>query len=166
VAFRHSDRCLFPLRTWSKPEGAKGWQVPRTEVRDEVASAFATYRVARMYADPPFWQTDIDEWRAQHGEKVVHRWTSYSDTKIAEATARFDALTRAGELRHNGDRELRAHLAAARRQRCRTGWRPAKKDTRKIDVFLAALAAIHAHGDAMAAGELSDQRGEAFAIVL
>lgn len=155
VAMRHSDRCLFVLRAWSKPEGAKSWNVPRVEVRDAVADAFDRYRVARMYCDPPFWQTDIDEWKAMHGP--VHRWTSYSDTKIAEATARFDALTRAGEIRHNGDPELRRHLAAARRQRCRNGWRPAKKDTRKIDVFLAALAAVHAHGDALAAGELSER---------
>lgn len=156
MALRHSDRTLFPLRTWSKPQGAKGWQVPRLEVRAAVAEAFERYRVARMYADPPYWQTDIDEWRATYGD-TVHRWPSFSDAKMAEASARFDALVRAGEVRHNGDAELRRHIASARRQRCRQGWRPAKKDTRKIDVLLAALAAIHAHGDALAAGELSEQ---------
>jgi phage terminase large subunit-like protein len=124
-------------------------------VRQAVELAFENYRVVRMFCDPPYWQTDIDEWRARWGESVV-RWPSYSDTKISEATARFDALVRAGEMRHNGDDELRRHLSAARRQRCRNGWRPAKKDGRKIDVLLATLAAIHANGDAVAAGLLTD----------
>lgn len=155
VAMRASDRCLFPLASWSRPTDAKNWQVPRLEVRQAVELAFENYRVVRMFADPPYWQTDIDEWRARWGDTVV-RWPSYSDSKITEATARFDALVRAGEIRHNGDDELRRHLAAARRQRCRNGWRPSKKDGRKIDVLLAALAAIHANGDAVAAGLLSD----------
>ena len=41
--------------------------------RSELAvdQAFEMYRVVRMYCDPPYWQTDIDGWRAKYGDKVV-----------------------------------------------------------------------------------------------
>lgn len=167
VALRASDRCLFVLGVWDRPEGAGGgWKVPRGEVHDRVAAAFADYRVVRMFCDPPYWQTDIDGWRAEYGDKVVERWATSSPPKITEASGRFDALLRAGELAHDGDGRLRAHVAAARRQRCRLGWRPVKKDTRKIDLFIAALGAVHAYGDALANGDLQPADEEAFAIVL
>ena len=164
VAMRHDDRCLFVLGVWERPEGVKraDWDVPRLEVRATVCEAFEKYRVARMYCDPPYWQTDIDEWRSMFGD-VVNRWPTYSDTKMVEATARFDTLLRAGELRHTGDPRLRRHVAAAQRQRCRQGWRPAKKDARKIDLLVAALGAVHAHGDAVANGLLSDSTPLVFA---
>ena len=164
VAMRHDDRCLFVLGVWERPDGVKraDWDVPRLEVRATVCEAFEKYRVARMYCDPPYWQTDIDEWRSMFGD-VVNRWPTYSDTKIVEATARFDTLLRAGELRHTGDPRLRRHVAAAQRQRCRQGWRPAKKDARKIDLLVAALGAVHAHGDAVANGLLSDSTPLVFA---
>jgi len=164
VALRHEDRCLFVLGVWERPEGVKraDWELPRLEVRSTVAATFERFRVARMFCDPPYWQADIDEWRAMFGDVVV-RWPTFSDTKITEATARFDTLLRAGELRHNGDVVLRRHVLAARRQRCRQGWRPAKKDARKIDLLVAALGAVHAHGDAVAAGALSDGESLVFA---
>lgn len=157
VALRHDDRCLFVLGSWERPEGVKraDWQVPRLEVRSAVASAFERFSVARFYADPPYWQSDIDEWRSMWGDTVC-RWPTYSDSKIVEATARFDALLRAGELHHDGNARLRAHVAAARRQQCRNGWRPQKKDARKIDLLIAALGAVHAHGDAVAQGLLNE----------
>ena len=164
VAMRHSDRCLFVIGVWERPDGVKraDWDVPRLEVRAAVCEAFERYRVARMYCDPPYWQTDIDEWRSMFGD-VVNRWPTYSDTKMVEATARFDTLLRAGELRHTGDPRLRRHVAAAQRQRCRQGWRPAKKDARKIDLLVAALGAVHAHGDAVANGLLGDSTPLVFA---
>lgn len=168
VALRHEDRCLFVLGCWERPEGVKAgdWEVPRLEVRSRVAHAFEQYRVVRMYCDPPYWQSDIDEWRAMFGD-VVCRWATYSDTKITEATARFDTLLRAGELHHDGNPQLRRHVAAARRQRCRNAWRPQKKDARKIDLLVGVLGAVHAHGDAVAAGLLSEAEPvEAFAIVI
>lgn len=157
VALRHDDRCLFVLGLWERPEGVRkaDWELPRLEVRSRVAEAFERYRVVRMFCDPPYWQSDIDEWRAMFGDVVV-RWPTYSDTKITEATARFDTLLRAGELHHTGDTNLRRHVAASQRQRCRQGWRPAKKDARKIDLLVAALGAVHAHGDAVSQGLLND----------
>lgn len=164
VALRHDDKCLFVLGVWERPEGLKRseWELPRLDIRQRVTEVFDTYRVMRMYCDPPYWQSDIDEWRAQFGDCVL-RWPTYSDTKITEATARFDTLLRAGELRHDGNPVLRRHVAAAQRQRARQGWRPAKKDARKIDLLIGALGAVHAHGDAVAAGLLSDSQPLVFA---
>lgn len=155
VALRPRDMTAFVLGCWSKPEGVRDWKVDRLAVRAKVLEAFDRYRVVRMFCDPPYWQTDIDEWRSLH-PKAVERWATFSDTKISEATGRFDALWRSAEIHHDGDARLRAHISAARRLACRGGWRPGKKDTRKIDLLLALLAAVAAHGDALAKGELAE----------
>ena len=80
-------------------------------------------------------------------------------TGASEATALGNVAVQAVATGHL------PNLAAARRVPVRLGWRPAKKDTRKIDLLLGLLLALQAHGDATAAGELAET-GEAFAIVL
>ncbi len=158
VAVRASDRVAFLLGLWERPEGARraGWSVPRAEVRAAVAEAMESYRVVRMFADPPHWQADVDAWIEQFGE-VVRKWPTFSDSKIAEATARVDALLRAGEMFHDGNRDLRRHVLNTRKTRCRGGWRPAKKEPeRKIDAFVAMCGAVAALGDAQAKGDLID----------
>jgi hypothetical protein len=162
-----ADRVAHVLGLWERPEGVTkaAWQVPRLEVLAAVESAFERFRVVRMYCDPPYWQSDIDGWRAKYGD-VVARYPTFSDTKMAEASARFDAVLRAGELTHAVDDRLRRHIAAARRTPCRAGWRPAKKDARKIDLLIGLMLALQAHGDATAAGEMNAAPIEALAFVL
>jgi phage terminase large subunit-like protein len=158
VAIRASDRTAFVLGLWERPDGARrnGWSVPRDEVRAVVAEAMENYRVVRMFCDPPHWQADLDAWIEQYGSVVV-KWPSYSDSKIADATARVDTLLRSGELLHDGNAALRRHVLNTRRARCRGGWRPAKKEpTRKIDAYVALCAAVAALGDAQAKGDLTD----------
>lgn len=153
-----ADLRVHVLDVWERPEDMpkSQWEVPRRLVHAAVEDAFERFRVARFYCDPPYWQTDIDGWRAKYGDEKVRRWATFSDTKMAEMTARFDAAVRAGSVRHAGDPVLRRHLAATRRTMCgKNGWRPGKKDARKIDAFVALLLAMQAHGDATAAGEMA-----------
>lgn len=170
VAVRASDRSAFLLGLWERPDDARraGWSVPRPEVRAAVGDAMERYRVVRMFCDPPHWQVDIDAWIEQFGADVVKKWHSYSDSKIAEATARVDALLRAGELFHDGNLDLRRHTLNTRKTRCRGGWRPAKKEPgRKIDAFVGLCAAVAALGDAQAKGDLVEESsGYAVALVL
>jgi hypothetical protein len=51
-----------------------GGQVPRLEVSAGLDHIMSTYKVARVYADPPYWATEIDSWAEQYGDKVVIRW--------------------------------------------------------------------------------------------
>ena len=160
VAVRASDKVAFLLGLWERPADARraGWSVPRPEVRARVAEVMETYRVVRMFCDPPHWQADVDAWREMYGREVVLPWHTYSDTKITEATGRVDTLLRAGELFNDGNADLRRHVLNTRKTRCRNGWRPAKKEPeRKIDAFVALAGAVAALGDAQAKGDLAEE---------
>jgi hypothetical protein len=59
-----------------------GGQVPRLEVAaglDHLMDSLLA--VARLYADPPYWATEIDAWAEMYGEKVVIRWPTFRDRR-------------------------------------------------------------------------------------
>jgi hypothetical protein len=66
-----------------------GGYTPRGEVNAAVAYLFATYKVERLYADPPMWQSEIDQWSSQFGDKAVFRWATYRSRQMAECLERF-----------------------------------------------------------------------------
>ncbi|KPC65193.1 hypothetical protein ADL29_08295, partial [Streptomyces chattanoogensis] len=49
-------------------------QVPRLEVRAAFDEVMTRFTVIRAYLDPPYWETEADEFSAQYGEKRVIRW--------------------------------------------------------------------------------------------
>jgi phage terminase large subunit-like protein len=168
-ACRWPDFTLFSLDVWERPAEAKdGWRVPRLQVHEAVEDAFRRFRVVRGYFDPPKWRTDIDTWAASYGDKVVLEYPTFSDTRMAPATERLAQMISDQTVGHDGDPALARHVAAAKRSKCRGGWRPAKKDSRKIDALVAAILAVHALGDAVAAGLVVDTEptDEAIALVL
>ncbi len=157
VVIRPRDGVAFEYATWEKPRDIRGktWSVPRPEVDQTVDEIFSRFRVVRMYADPPRWQSYLDRWIAAYGKKTVLEWPSWSDRRIVQSTDTFSSLVRAGELKHAPSNVLDRHVGNARRGKARGGWRPVKKaDARKIDAFLALLAAVAAWGDAVKSGEL------------
>jgi hypothetical protein len=78
VACRVDDGAAFLLAIWEKPEGPKGqgWEVPKDQVRDAVAHAFATLDVAAFFADVAYWETDVDAWRDEHAERLLVKATA------------------------------------------------------------------------------------------
>lgn len=72
VAVRVSDGAPFIVAIWEKPEGpaGQGWQVPKDQVRDAVAYAFAHLNVVAFFSDVAYWETDIDAWRDLYGGKL------------------------------------------------------------------------------------------------
>lgn len=157
VAVRWPDWSVFVLRVWERPDGAKDWQTPRAEVDAVVREIASTYRVARGYFDPPQWQSEIDTWAGELGEKVAMRWPHASDRRIGPAVERLDTMVREGTLRHNGDPVLLRHLANARRELCRGGgFRPGRRHQgHPIDAASAVCGALAAMGDAVAHGEVA-----------
>ena len=155
-ACRWPDWTLFELGVWARPEGAADWSVPRLAVADAVAHAFSMYRVARMFYDPPRWQTEGDTWRAEYGEKVVVRFPTYSDTKMGPAVERFVTATRGGSHGHDGGTYLRSAIANAVKTRTRHGFRIDKRSAGlHIDEAVAAILAEHALAEAVAAGDVT-----------
>lgn len=155
VAVRWPDFHIQRLNTWEKPTTAgPDWQVPRLEVRDAIRTAMETYNVLRLFADPPYWRSEIAEWQAEYGDKKVVSFPTFSDTKMVPACDSFTTMVRAGQVSHDGDQLLDTHVGNAKRRKTRTGWRPDKKsETRHIDALIASILAVAGLIDAVAKGD-------------
>ena len=155
-ACRWPDWRVFRLQVWVKPQRTVGWSTPRLEVSDEIAAAHARFRVVRGFFDPPYWQTEIDTWRQQHGEHLK-RLTTWSDTKMGPAVDRFRTMARDAGFTHDGTPELREALANAAAVRTRNGWRLEKKRAEgHIDEAVAAVLAVHALAEAVANDDVTE----------
>lgn len=159
VAVRFPDWLVQPLGIWERPDDApKDWRVPRDEVRRAVAEAFDRFRVVRMFCDPPYWRTEIDEWQAEHGDKLVSLFATQSDNRMVAAVDRWTTMVRAGQVGHTGSPVLDRHVGNTQRRRARGGYRPEKAGhARFIDAHVAAILAVEALGQAVSDGTTDDK---------
>jgi hypothetical protein len=128
---------------------------PRGEVNAAVAQLFERYKVARFYADPPFWQSEIDEWAARYGEKVVVRWPTYRPRQMAEALERFRTDVLSANLSHDGCPITSKHVENAHADRRPQGLLIRKDraiSRNKIDAVMSSALAHEAALDSTAAG--------------
>lgn len=139
-----------------------GGQTPRLEVRAAMSEMFGTYDVVRAYCDPPLWQTEIEEWALEYGERVVVAWETYRAVQMHAALLRFVTDLQTGALSHDSCPITRDHVANARKAP-RPGERyiltkPSGAYHQKIDAAMASVLAHEAAADARAAG-LADEPG-------
>lgn len=161
------------LAVWERPEELHAddeWDVPQAEVSEAVHGAFALWDVWRLYADPPYWESTVDDWAGKHPKRVVAWWTNRRRA-MAFALLAYRSAQTSGELTHGGphDDVYSRHVANARRIN-QTGmldeeghqlWLIAKDrpgSPRKIDLAMAGCLSWEARGDAIAAGVLKPKR--------
>jgi hypothetical protein len=133
-----------------------GGQVPRLEVAAAIDEMMARFRVVRMYADPPGWKTELDEWAERYGDKVVLRWETYRTTQMHAAAVRLhtDVMKAGTTLTHDGDPLVATHFRNARTL-ARPGLRYVlgkPSQTQKIDAVISSILVHEAAGDVTAAG--------------
>lgn len=172
VAVDIKDGHISLLGLWERPANAyEDWEIPEAEVNETVASAFSTYDVWRMYADPPYWESALDRWAGDYGEERVVRWWTNRLKAMALALHAFQGDMAPGRMTHDGDEDLARHIgnAARRETKMREGedflWlirKDGAKSPRKIDAAMAAVLAWEARGDAIRAGEDGDDEHEVF----
>jgi len=153
---------LWPIGIWDPAE--HGGEVPRDAVDAAVDAMFATYRVARMYADPPYWQDEIAGWQGRYGDKVVIKWATWRNRQVGFAFRGFATAIADGSLSHPGDRVFSQHIENAQRkpltERDDSGknlWSIQKEtpdSAAKIDAAMAAVLAWEARIDAISTGAL------------
>jgi hypothetical protein len=159
----------WPVGIWEKPIGPAGddWVVPKSEVDEVVAEAFASYTVWRMYADPSRWDGDLARWAGRYGEKRVVAWPTNLYRKMATALKSYANAIAGGEVLNDGDARMDRHIANA----CRFAmnfrddddtplWlirkdRPGSPN--KIDAGIAGCLSWMARNDAVASGALEDE---------
>lgn len=147
-----------PMR-WDPAE--HGGIVPPSEVHAAKDELFERYTVVRGYFDPPYWQTEIDEWASENPDQVI-RWETYRIRQMAYALERLRtdvtkaAKAKPGErlLTQDGDAVTHDHVSRARSVRRPGGTIVGKPSpAQKIDLFVADALAHEAACDAIAAGQ-------------
>jgi hypothetical protein len=119
-----ADGYRFTLGSWVRPVGpdmlgwqaahpGQEWRVPRTEVRDAVATAFTRYLVGKFYPDPWKWETEVNEWQQLYGEDVVLALDTNSARRFAPVVSRWLTAIREGTTKHDGDPVVAEHVKAA-----------------------------------------------------
>src|SRR5690606_26330659 len=135
-----------------------GGQVPRLEVDAAVSQLFATYDVKLMYCDPPYWETEVDNWAERYGERRVIRWHTRRIVQMHAAAERLktDIIKRDSGFTHDGCETTARHMFNAR-----MAARPSERyvlakpeHRRKIDMAVVSVLTHVACCDAIAAGLL------------
>ncbi len=138
------DPHLFVVDVWENP-GDRGWRVPRGQVDTVVGAAFDRWDVAELAADPWGWRSELETWAARHGEKRVLEWNTAAAQRMAPATDRLYQAVMTGELSHDGDSRLAAHVAHCVAKSTPLGdlvTKDKRGSPRKIDAAVAAIVAF------------------------
>jgi hypothetical protein len=166
---------LFRIRIEEKPdillrdkEGNEiKWEVNYQAFDAAVKWAMKHWRVAGFFADPPYWQTYVDLWDAEFGEKLLVqagqasaiRWWTKRDSPMSLALERLhEAICSSEEtnVRIQRDKTMIRHFLNARVWERPAGnviGKESKKSPKKIDACMAATLAYEAraaylhHGD-------------------
>ncbi|MGE0138646.1 MAG: hypothetical protein AB7R77_12565 [Ilumatobacteraceae bacterium] len=145
---------------WERPENAgEDWEVPEDEVNAAVADLFGRWKVWRLYADPPYWETTVAHWASKYGRDKIVEWWTNRPRAIGVACRAAASEIRAGESRHDGHEALVRHIGNARRRSVNARdddgehlYTLTKDNGRKIDVAMAYVLSKQARRDAVAAG--------------
>lgn len=155
------DGYSFTLGIWLPTQEKP---VPRLEVHAAVASAFATYTVGRMLADPPKWFTEVEGWQQLYGkdaegDDIVLALDTNQARRFAPAVDRWLTGIAEGSHTHDGEAVVSEHVKAAHKQKVRLAEVETERtmyvlvkgsDKRRID---GAVADVLAHEAAMTMAE-------------
>ncbi len=175
IGVRLEDRHEFHIASWERPTEIEDddWEVPRGEVDDAVEMAMDRWKVVRGYADPPYWDDEVDRWCGRFGAWA--KWFTSNRKMMAYSVKSWDNLLRTGGMTHDGSDVLTRHtLNSMRREltlRDDDGkflWSISKKAPKsplKIDGRVAGIIAQEAAGDAIAKGALKKRGARKAAFV-
>lgn len=152
---------------WEHPYGVVEWEVPEAEVEQAMAACFQRYNVWRLNCDPPYWETHVSKWAGEFGEERVVQWRTNRTTPMAYALRAYDNAIKAGELSHDGNRALAAHIGNACRHMLTlrddqgvplwTIYKERPDSPHKIDLAMAACLSWEARRAALASGATGDR---------
>lgn len=150
------------------------WEAPVHEIHEAMDDAFSTWDVFRLYGDPAYFMTEMDQWAGKFGEKRVVKWWTNRKKAMAFAIRAWhqdwtaERLTHAGEPNDLTD-PLVEHVGNSVKWPTRirdddTGqflWvigKDGQKSPRKMDLAMAAILSWKARGDAIELGALNRKK--------
>ncbi|MGM0700383.1 MAG: terminase large subunit domain-containing protein [Actinomycetota bacterium] len=137
------DPHLFIVDMWENPDDPR-WRVPRAEVDRAVDRAFERWDVVELACDPWGWRSEIEAWADRHGETHVIHWDTSFRKRMAPATDQAYQAIMQGEVTHDGDSRLAAHIAHTVAESTSLGdlvKKDRRNSPRKIDAAVASIAA-------------------------
>lgn len=172
VAIRIRDRVAFVLCLEEKPDGPQGdnWSVRRDIVDSAVHEAFRLYDPQAFYADVALWESYIDDWAEEYGERLTTKasekhavgWDMrQSQQRVTRAHERLMRSIFDHKLFHDGDADLRRHVLNARRRENNYGvsfGKESRESPRKVDLYAALMLAHEALHDLRTRGKKQKQR--------
>lgn len=145
--------------------------IPRGQVHAAWAEIVDTYNLRRAYCDPGFhdetaWDSEIESWSVEWGEKVFVEFPTTSGKRMFEAIRRFEADL--ATITHDGCPITTAHMRNARKIMARTGriytlGKPAHHQ--KIDAAVTAVLAHEAASDERATGWSKPRRNASLIVI-
>lgn len=173
IGCRVDDGHLFTLGVWN-PEKFNG-EAPRGEIDRAVRAAFERFDVVGFYSDLHPWESYVDAWALELGDKLCARastshavaWDMRTRTQsfTFHAERFLDAVVEGArdradgaelddvDLTHDGDARLRRHAHNTRRRTNRWGvsfGKENRESSRKVDAVAAAVLARIARHDYLA----------------
>lgn len=149
---------------WERPLNVPEWEVPEDQVEAALADAFYRWNVWRLYADPPYWETQVARWAGEYGDERVYQWKTNRNTPMAAAVRAYANAIQAGEVSHDGNPTFARHIGNACRRMLPTRddqgiqqwviYKERQDSPHKIDAAMAGCLSWEARRDALAAGLL------------
>jgi len=110
IAERRSDRKLFVIRVWERPDDAgPDWKIPGAEVDAVVRETFGAYKVGALFADPFRWQDYLDTWSGEWPGRILEFATN-QEQRMDKAIERFTSAAADHQIRHDDHPTLTRHV--------------------------------------------------------
>ncbi|MBP2479110.1 hypothetical protein JOF53_007982 [Crossiella equi] len=175
IAVRLSDGHPIVLHCQEKPTGPQGkdWRVDKAEADLAVRNAFEDYDVVAFFADVAEFQSYVDTWATEFGDRLLipathgrYRHAVAFDMRarsaeFAPAVKRLLTDVREKSLTHNGDERLTRHMLNARRRPGRHGLLIGKESAEspdKIDLAVCLIGARHVRRLVLASPEWAKRK--------
>lgn len=168
IGCRLSDLHLFEIGVWEARDGQdfSTWQPPIVEIEAAITTTFKRYRVAGFYCDPAKdWRSHVNAWEAKYGAKSPLKvtrdhpfewWMTGGRAGLVERLVlQFYGAAANRDITHDGSHDLTRHVLNTRRRISHNKVSVAKEhpySANKIDACVAAILALGAAFDAIAAG--------------
>lgn len=162
----------WPLKIIERPKSAPIDYEHSFDLFDgALLEAWEQWRVWRIYVDPQWIDHWLEKWQGRWGQKRVIAWHTNRQKQIAWAVRNYTDALGAGDVSHNGDPDLLAHVRNARKEKLNvfddkhrqmhTLAKDRPDSPRKIDAAMAAVISWEARGDCIAAGKTKPRGGSA-----
>jgi hypothetical protein len=158
VACRLTDKALFVIDLWEKPETAdSSWEIPTNRVDNKVRKVLEKYDVYSFFCEPTGWQDIIGRWAADYEDCEVEEFWQSSKAKMAKAVEQFESAVYDGRVVYWEQPDLTRHVTNCHILETPQGNLLRKKtvqSTKYISAAQAAVLALEACEEAIANGAL------------